>query len=65
MSFGKPTCFQGSHFVCWGEAGVLVGMVRWVCVYECVNEVCMVVTGYIDGCAGVGVGVWGWGCVCE
>ena len=28
------------------------------CVYGCVNEVCMVVTGYIDGCAGVGVGVY-------
>ena len=53
----KNVCFQGSHFVCLGEARVMVRVICelcWVC--GCVNEVCMEVTGCGDGCVGVGVG---------
>ena len=55
----KNACFQGSHFVCvWGGGAEGTVVLMAVCVGGSANEVCMEVTGYGDGCVGVG-----WVCV--
>ena len=59
----KNACFQGiaMHCLCeWAQGGGDDGDDEWGWVCECVNEVCLEVTGSGDGCVGVGWGAF-WG----